>query len=293
MITSIFGCTRNSLIGDIIVSLPFLTYLEKKYPKSYKCSYIDKKCSQIIPFLINHPLIDKIQISNKSDEVTNIDIDFINKFDIKYHPFPQHPYEHDYWNHRHFVHETFLMNFKIHEGYIDPMEWNSLTKEETFPKLSQWFDISKNDKSIAIWPFSGYTRDSSISSNLRSPSKEWWNSLCLMLPDYKILQFGHPDSESLEGKNIIDCRRYSLFDAIKASLGCDCSITTDSGPSWILGAYGANQICLYTNYAINHHSNLDCYVPLNHKGNLIPIFGKNGINNILPEHVISNIMKFI
>ncbi len=289
---TIFGCTRNSLIGDIIVSLPFLTFLEKEYPNSFKCSYIDKKCSQIIPFLINHPLIDKIQISDEVDNVTLKDKEFINKFDIKYHPFPQHPYEQDYWNHRDFVHETFLMNYRIGEGHINPDEWNKLNNNERYPKLNQWFDIEKPKKrTIAIWPTSGYSSTNGVSRNLRSPSMEWWTKLVQSCPDYDFLQFGVPDSELIENYNIKDCRKLSLFEAAKMSMSCRVSITTDSGISWILGAYGVNQIVLYTNYNIDHNTNFNAFCPVNHKNHAIFLYGKDKIIDNIEQHNVLEAIK--
>ncbi len=288
------NCTRNSLLGDIIVSLPFLNYLERCYPHSYKAALIDKKCAEAItPFLINCPLIDKIYVSEERDKVTQKDLDFFNKFDIVFNPFPQHLKE-DYYNDHHFIRETFGMNEIMGTNQrIDINEFDRLTPEEQKPSLIPWFDISKQTKTIAIWPFSGYTKNNSIEINLRSPSKEWWHKLVEMIPsDYKIMQFGHPKSELLECDYVIDCRNLSLFEAAKLSMGCDVSISTDSGIGWILGAYGVNQIVLYTNYAPNHITNLDSYVPTNSKNNLISMFGAGGINNINQETVIENIKKF-
>ena len=59
----IFG-VRAGLIGDSIMALPILNYLENKYSNSYKIWVIEKKCSQAAPIYINHPLIDKILISS-------------------------------------------------------------------------------------------------------------------------------------------------------------------------------------------------------------------------------------
>ena len=61
----------------------------------------------------------------------------------------------------------------------------------------------------------------------------------------------------------------SLFDSIKISLGCDLVITTDSGVSHIFGAYGMNQICLYSPYQENHFQNFEAMTPMNYKNNLI------------------------
>lgn len=289
---SIFGALRPSLLGDIIISTTFLNYLEKVWPRSYKVAYIDKKCQQILPFLFNHPLIDKIQVSNKSDEITQEDVDFINKFDIKYHPFPQHPYGEDFYNTRDIIHETFLMNYEIGKGYINPIEWNKMEREDKFPRLEKWFDIEKRNKTIAIWPSSGYNLTNGVARNLRSPTKEWWEKLVETLSDYKIIQLGMPNSELLNHSNIIDCRNLNLFEAIKISLSCDINLGTDSGSSWLVGAYGHPQIILFTNYNLDHFTNFDAFVPTNYKNNAISICGKNkDINNIEQEEVLSAIKQ--
>lgn len=286
----IFGCTRNSMLGDIIVSLPFLNYLEKVYPNSYKCAYIDKKCGQIAPFLINHSLIDKIQVSDESDKITQKDIDFINGFDLKFHPFPQHPGEHDWFNKRNIIEETFRMNFLIGQGYINPNEYEKLTEEEKKPRLYQWFNTKRENKTIALWCESGYAnQDETI--NQRSPSFEFWSKLVdILVKDYKVIQLGHPNSKLLENKKIIDLRNLSLFDAVKISLGCDLVIGTDSGSQWIIGAYGHPQICLYTNYKKDHIQNKKAFLPVNYKNNLVDIYGKDGnINNIEVEEVLEKV----
>lgn len=290
---SIFGVVRPSLLGDVVASLPFLNYLEKIYPESYKLAYIDKKCAQILPFLINHPLIDKIQVSEQPDNISLNDLKLFEFFDIIFNPFPRLTRP-DYYNYHHITKELFCMNEIIWKNErINSKEWDKLSEKERQPKLYQWFDIERKNKTIAIWPFSGYsTKQDSLSPNLRSPSKEWWIKLIDMLSDYKIIQFGHPKSEKLNDPRIIDCRQLNLFDAVKISLGCDLSITTDSGVSWILGAYGVNQIVLYTNYLPNHYQNFDAMVAVNWKNNIISLFGENGINNINQEKVIDSIKKF-
>ena len=53
------------IIGDLIMSLPMLTYYEKKYPESYKIWAIYKKCAQCAPIYFNHPLIDRIKITDE------------------------------------------------------------------------------------------------------------------------------------------------------------------------------------------------------------------------------------
>ena len=56
--------TAFSLIGDLIMSLPQLNYFKNQYPDSYINFIIHKKISYCAPLFFNHPLIDRIKISD-------------------------------------------------------------------------------------------------------------------------------------------------------------------------------------------------------------------------------------
>lgn len=283
---SFFSVLRPSMIGDIIASLPFLEYLEKLCPNSYKCAYIDKKCSSIIPFLINHPLIDNIKISEKRDEFSENDIKFAKNFNVIFDPYSQH-LDNYYYNYVSILEESFRMNRVLNGGYVNPSERNVLVGKEKYPKLYQWFDVEDRKDTIALWCKSGYgNNDPTI--NLRSPSIDWWEKLVdkIHAKGYKTVCFGHPLSEYPKNSKFLDL---PFFDAIKFSLGCRRTISCDSGPAWIIGAYGYPQTVLYTNYLPFHVKNLDATVPFNHNDNLISFFGEKGINNIDLEKVIDNI----
>lgn len=282
--------SKPSRYGDIICHLPFLTYLKKVYPNSYISFYIDKTCSSISPFLINYFFIDNLIISSETDRFNQNDLSF--EYDIYFNPYSQLTRP-DYYNFHGVLQENFIMTEIYGGGRIPKETYNFLTDEERTPKLSPYFHIQRFPKTIAIWPFSGYSQGNSIGLSLRSPSLQWWNSLVGILKGYNILQFGYPKSELINHPSIIDRRNLSLFDAVIESLGCDLVIGTDSGSQWIIGAYGHNQICLYTNYQYNHFRNLHAMVPTNSKGNIISLFGEKGINNILPEQVLENVKRII
>ena len=55
------------------MGLPILNYYEKKYPGSYKYWVIQKKCAQCAPLYFNHPLIDRIKITDEWDEFGDYD----------------------------------------------------------------------------------------------------------------------------------------------------------------------------------------------------------------------------
>lgn len=283
---------KPSRYGDIICFIPFITYLKKVYPESYITFFIDKTCASVIQFLLNYPGIDHFQISLEKDKVISQDVD--KKYDIIFNLYNNltNPY---YYNYHSVQKENFIMSeIFTSEGIkkINPKEYDILTNQEKYPKLIQYFPVDRAQKTIAIWPFSGY--GDSETTRKRSPTIDWWSNLIvgLSLKGYKILEFGHPNNKSLTEKNnnIEDLRHLSLFDSIKISLGCDLVITTDSGVSHIFGAYGANQICLYSPYQDNHFQNFEAMTPMNYKNNLTLFCGRDNINSIKQEEIL-NIIK--
>ena len=75
--------TCYGLIGDLVMSLPILTYFEKKYPGSYKYFAIEQKVSQCAPLFFNHPLIDRIKITDEWSGFGRIDRRLIAGCNIK------------------------------------------------------------------------------------------------------------------------------------------------------------------------------------------------------------------
>lgn len=291
---SFIGVIRPSLLGDCVASLPFITYLEKKYPNSYKCAYIDLKCSQFAPFLFNQPHLNEIRISDESDKFNDNDKAYFSQYDYQFEPYAT-PTDLEYFNKYHFCEAIFRMTtfiFPSGKARINPEEYNVLTEQEKKPYLHRWFPINRKKNTIAVWAKAGYAnKDNSI--DLRSPSNSWWEELCLSLSKmgYKLLLFGHPNSDYI--KYTEDCRKLSLFDAIKESLACDLVISTDSGSGgWVIGAYGMRQIILYVTYKNGHITNPTAIVPLNYKNNSINIRGCPSINDINSETVLEAINNF-
>lgn len=298
----IIGPNRPSLTGDLIVSLPTLTFFEKIYPSSYKVVYIDRKCWQVASLLINHPLIDKIYISEEKDNVTENERSYFNGFDIVLEPYG-HNHSHPFWyNYFSVQEETFKLNYfskninskeiPYYLGYINSLEWEKLTPEEQHPKLYQYFDLSEISKSsIALWAEAGYANNDPTIKQ-RSPSVNFWQDLIIDLTKlgYDINQYGHPNSTLLNGVN--DRRNLSLLEATRESLACKLCVTTDSGASHVLNAYGKECVCLYTNWRTNHNFYYDSLCPVNWKNNLVKVFGLNNIDNINKEEVINGVKLF-
>ena len=129
-----------SLIGDLIVGLPQLTYFEKKYPGSYKYWGIHKKMSHAAPLFYNHPLIDRIKITDKWGEFGKYDYELASKCDITTRDLDSHnktllnARPEDYWYNDHDIVEQMARM----SGIYDIKE--VLTEDELRPQLYQWFD---------------------------------------------------------------------------------------------------------------------------------------------------------
>lgn len=283
----IANCLRPSRYGDLIVSLPFLNWLEGQYPNSHKMVLVDKSCAQIAPLLINHPLIDKIYISKETDKITQDEENWFKKFDLVMEPYA--PILKEGWfNDIGIIESIFKMSWLRGAGRIKPEEWNTLTEDEKKPRLIKWFPTEKQGSFISIWGSAGY-ENADPANKKRNPSKEYWHGLInrLIKDGYEVVQLGLP-SPSLH-PDILNYSHYSLFDAIKLVLGsCICSIGTDSGSMWALGAYGVNQLLLTTYWREGHYQNPNALVPINYKNRAINLFNPD-INSIEYDKIIEGI----
>jgi len=284
------------IIGDLIMALPVLTYFEKKYPDSYKFWVIEKKCSQALDLFINHPLIDKIKITDNWSSFGEEDLKIFNSCDFKCKLNQNHDCVH-WYNERNCIEETArIAGITDLNGVLSPQDF--------YPNLYKWFesgikpiqstaytteyDSSQNiifKNSIAIWPFAGYGDKTG-----RSPSEEWWSNSIKKITDLgiNVYHYGYGNeptlSNSMNYKKFIDL---SFFDQIKYSLESDLCVTTDSGSGWVLGAYSKSCIYLITNWLPNHNRNFDALTPVNING--VSIFEKNGCDNICIERFIETV----
>jgi len=282
----VFGI-RGSLIGDSIMALPVLNYIDKKAPGCYKYWQVARKCSQAAPLYINHPLIDQIVISDCDEGMGPRDIEIAKQCQYVFNVMPQHP-EGDNWpNIRDIYHETFRM-----AGFSDA-QYAEMTEEEKRPKLYKWFPVEiQKRKTIALWPCAGYGKE-----NKRNPSREWYDTFTdeLIKAGYTIYQFGHPRDYTFDywwtPSYFKDYRLLSFFDQIKLSLGCDLVVGTDSGSTLIFGAYEHPTISLLTNHWPGHVNNPYAFATNSTKN--YNFFAPNGASNIHVNEVINKVKELV
>ena len=166
-------------------------------------------------------------------------------------------------------------------------EYHALPPEEQRPRLVKWFNVEQLPKVIAIWPCAGYGIENKI-----NPSQAWYSKLIKGLNQmgYQVYQFGHPRDFTLEGA-AKDMRHLSFFDQIRASVGCDLAISTDSGSGLALGAYEMKQISLLTNHFPGHVKNLTAFAPNNpNNSNFV---GVGNADNINQEEVLAKVREVL
>lgn len=289
----IYG-VRAGLIGDMIMALPILQYFDKVYPNSYKYWMIHQKCAQAAPLFFNHPLIDRIKITDGWVTEGRHDLELKNKCDIQLNISP--PVRDLNWrNEMDCIAQTARM------AKLDEFE-RVISPAERIPILHRWFpsySFSNNPKNhgyidnvestwsydakrIAIWPFANYGLKPE-----RSPSVGWWEATItwLIQHGYEIYHYGWitEPTLSLNPKYHYYCN-LSFFDQIRSSLEAYISIGTDSGSMWVLGAYNQPQIVLMTFHEINHKENPMALAPPYEWTKVL--FNPQNINLIKPKTVI-------
>ena len=304
--------TAFSLIGDLIMSLPQLNYFKNQYPDSYINFIIHKKISYCAPLFFNHPLIDRIKISDGWSDFGDNDYNIAKDCDIhttsinhKTKSINNRKHEHgEFWyNERNCIDENALMSgIKSLDDFTGA--------EERYPFLVKWFDEGfdapqkkgaytfkkKNNKdnyrlkkSITIWPFAAYGRSQS-----RSPTLKWWQETVKTLigKGFNIIHCGYINEPDLseEFSNYQKVTDFEFLDQIKISLGSNFSIGTDSGSMWVLGAYSHPSIHLMTNWAENHKDNLLAFEPLNK--NSYSLFNEKSCDEIKIDELAELCDKF-
>ena len=263
------------------MGLPVLTYLEKKFPGSYKYWVIEKKVAITAPLYLNHPLIDCIRITGEWSGFSKEDYEIASTCEFKCTMDGWHHDELDWYNHRGHLEETARL-----AGIYDLKEW--LTEEERIPKLVPWWKKEPSeDMTIAIWPFAG-----GDAVELRSPSIKWWQELIVGISEmgYNAIQFGHPNDPSVSAYPKY-CNHLTYFEQVQKALTCKMSIGTDSGNMLVMGAYSQPTIQLMTNWLPGHTSNMMALGPSSKKG--ITIFDGDSVNNINHDKVLTEIERMM
>ncbi len=281
------------VVGDLIMGLPLLTHFEKFYPGSYKTWVIEKKVAFMAPFFLNHPLIDKIHITEEWSGFGECDYMEAEMCDIKCTLDNWYHEPVDWYNYRSCVDET---------AKIAGFPYLHLSPLEKYPKLYRWFDVGNREaissyskknvdtetveNIVAIFPSA---TANSTTNNGRSPSMEWWNKMVEAIHDagYFVAQFGMPTDPTVHRVDLT-YNHLTFFEQVQIALGAKMSIGTDSGNMWVMGAYSHPAIHLMTQWLPNHTRNKLALAPKNLNG--VDIFAEGGVDNIKHDRVI-NVVK--
>lgn len=290
---------RAGLIGDLVMALPILTYLEKKYPGSYKYWAVHQKCAQAAPLFMNHPLIDRIKVTDGWVNLGPHDRELMDLCELAFDVSPP-VRDHNWRNEMTCIDQTARM------AGIDDLD-DVLKPHEKIPHLDRWFpsfSFSQNPNNhgyvdhvgdtyrvagdrIAIWPFANYGKKPH-----RSPSEGWWTVMAEKLIDagYEVYHYGwlkEPQLLSYNNPFYHYMCKHSFFDQIRSSLEAKVSIGTDSGSMWVLGAYGQPGIELMTYHEHGHTTNPWALMPPYENHTML--FNEKNINLIKHAEVIKAI----
>lgn len=289
---------RSGLIGDTIMALPSLCYLKRKYPKSYITWVIQGKCSQAAPLYLNHPLIDRIYITEGWEYRTENDERIKSNHDIIINETP--PVIDPLWYNKincvecvanmAGIDDIFSVIDEVEsqptlvKWWVDPDEQND-PRNHGYSTIHHKIDSRDNFK-IGIFPFAKYA-----SQENRSPTLEWWSAVCSMLKaeGYSIEHFGwitEPNISGVETKNV----NLSFFEQIKKALTCDLVIGTDSGSMWVLGAFKIPSIYIMTYHMAGHNENPNALKPINVNGTML--FNPKNCNMVKPIDVIDKVKEY-
>lgn len=300
------------LIGDLVASLPILTYFERKYPDSYKIFVVEKKCSQAVELFINHPLIDKIKVTDNWNGVGDIDRKMASGCDVRDAAWSnvnaprRGPWNGQWHNPTRWYNEYTFVEETARIYGIDDMK-EVLTEEEMRPQLYKWFDIgfdkskkmggySSNVKTykeneriprnIAIWPFAGYGDTFG-----RSPGIEWWKQTIRVLTEkgYTVHHFGLDENILSNSELYVKYTYMSFFEQVKLSLASSLVIGCESGPMWIMGGYQHPAVHLLTNYLDGHNENLLALNPVN--VNSETFYNKSSCDAISYSDVVDSVIR--
>lgn len=275
---------RGSLIGDMVYATPIYAFLRKQFPDCYTYWQVARKVSQAAPLFYNHDLIDCITISDCNEGMGLRDAAIAQSCHVRINTTPQHP-DGDIWpNLRSMAHEVFRM-----AGLSDG-QWDSLSPDEQRPRLYQWFEVERKPKTIAIWPGARQGE-----RQKRVPDVEYWDALVVRLvkEGYQVMHCGHPND--LNGRVVggvlsQDARHGTFLDQIRASLGCDLIIGTDSGSQLALSSYeSVPTLSLLTNHWPLHVDNPLAFSPCGARN--VSMFSRDNHNGHDIENVVDTIKQ--
>ncbi len=288
---------RGSQIGDAISALSVYAYLRQVAPDCHTIWQIARKHVHAAPLFYNNDLISELSISDCNEGYGPRDIAQANSCHIRLPLMPEHRPNEIWPNLRSFYAETFTM-----AGLDEPL-YHSMSPEVRRPKLTQWFEVIKQPRTVSYWPCAAYGQpqmitmpDGSRQLRSRNASREWAVRLVqrLQMEGYRVIQCGHPNDYADCGGALgadADMRWVSFMDMIKISIGCDLSIGTDSGAGIALGAYSTNQITLLTNHYPGHITNLMAFAPDNPNNH--SLVGLGSADAISIDEVMSTVKQLL
>jgi len=256
------------------------------------------KCSQAAPAFINHPLIDKLIVSNEWQNEDPRFIEIKKNCDVVINQ--RGPHYSQTWQDDCIT--QIDLQFKS-AGIFDHRD--VLEEAELHPVLYKWWtdprDVDhpanagygstknrnpKSNKEVCIIPFAKYGNGGN-----RNPTKQWWDILVEILvgQGYTVYHIGWGKDPHID-KCIRLCD-LSYFEQIKYAVQSDVTVSSDAGTSWYVAAYGTPIAVVTTFWNPNHKQNEYAYVPPN--PNVELFFNPKSCNLVKHKSIIDYIERVV
>lgn len=267
---------HHGLRGDLVINVPTIEYVHEKTGWQIDLP-IHRDFADMAPLFLNHRAINSVVITDDYEHFPS-DLDRKMLADRGYGKIfnPMQPHLIDRWFEQ--MHQTSVVLYDYSDGR------DTLPADRQQINLVQWFRVERRKGWVAFAPFAGWSHEK---GSMKQLSVERAQAIVCELVGrgYRVLQIGGSDEPVLEGA-IFSYGSY--LDSVKAVLGCDLLLHTDTGLGWVISGYRHPQVGLYSNsyHGHEHIHNIQPRSP-----NAIYLDGPGSVNDGIPLDIILNSVK--
>ncbi len=257
--------SHHGIRGDLAINVPAIEYVHERTGWQIDLP-IHRDFADMAPLFLNHKAINSVVITDDyehfpSDQDRRLIADrgYAKVFN------PMQPHLIDRWFER--MHQTSVVLYDYSEGREE------LPADRQQINLVQWFRVERRKGWIAFAPFAGWSHERGSMKQLSADRAQEIVDV-LVTAGYRVLQIGGPDEPRLDDATFL---AGSYFDSVKAVLGCDLLLHTDTGLGWVISGYKHPQLGLYSN-TYHTHEHIHNIQPRN--TNAIYLDGPGSVNAI-------------
>ena len=217
--------------GDLILNTVVARSFKEQCPDWHLTLGVGPEYADMEPFFKDHPHIDAFHVYGSYDGWPNeTDRQYLlaANYDTVFNGMPRHTND-QWWRWIHQAEETCWMH-----GLRAP-------SNGIHCQLTPWFEVENRRDWVAFAPFAGWynlTNDKKLSRDKAQDIVD-----LIISRGFKVLQIGGPGEPRLNRATFCET---SYFESIRAILGCELFIHTDTGAGWAVSAYRFRQLGLYS-----------------------------------------------